>query len=145
MSSVQSERILKEFYTAKATGLYSLIVQRAYAWHIPNDIDNTNALVVFRVQSGGTLVQGVIRDVDIEVVCYGGGANMKKSEGLSQAVYEAFYDIHLKADGTYNAMIEVVSGMIMNCEEITPGVLGPGEGDDWPAVQTVWRYQLRNK
>jgi hypothetical protein len=145
MAVVNENRVLREFYTTAATGLYTLIAQRAYAWRIPNDIDNTDALIVFRPQSGGPLVQGVIRDLDIEIVCYGGGSNLKKQEQASDDVYRAFCDIHAQASGEYKNMITTYSGVIMNCEEVSIGALVSGDGDNWPAVQTVWRYQIRNK
>jgi len=148
MSVPNENRIVREYLVTAGTTLYTLTGDgaRIYWPYLADDVSETHNVVAMNTMAGGgALADGLIRDVDIEFWLYGVDGSGNHTAADSWTLYAALVDCLTDASGQWVTHEATTSGFIIACGEGSTGVLEMDPRKEWPGIQTIWNFQIRNK
>ena len=118
-----TSKIVYEWLAASGTGLYTLCGTRVYTPMLPPAFHNTQAGIVYSVDSEFTHPTAEVHSLICTFKCYGGSASFT----TARSVYFALHDrLHGAAGAT-------TTGAIMMAFQLSAQALPPDPDEGWPA------------
>lgn len=148
MSVPNENRIVREYLATVGTTFYTLTGNgaRIYWPYLADDVEEIFNVVAMNTLPGGSaLAEGLVRAVDIEFWLYGVNAHGNHTAADSWTLYAALVDRLTDSGGQWITHEKTTSGFIVACGEDSTGVLEMDPRKEWPGIQTVWNFQIRNK
>lgn len=147
--TVDPLEIVRQWLCQGDTDLSALVGSRVYYPWLPDKtaggaggFDNSEAGVVLVLLDGGSVAQTAVQDVEVEIRCFGGGAEVRKEPRRAWATYKALRARFIDADDNFVSGQVLPAGRLISVEEVKGGSYEVEPGLNWPFVSSNWAFEV---